>query len=119
MYINVKLLIAFLLVPQSSPLFRVPLLPGDGAKVFYLKMVDEDADGTDEGRLIAFATWKLLEAPKTSDSDKGTPPPGMNHSLTTMIDDNLGEMRNRVSQGRECFCESAKHRPIPYNWTTC
>lgn len=91
---------------------------GGSTKQVYLKVVEPHANGTEDGEMISFASWELPDdssAPKTSGGIKGIPPPGMNRAFINVAGFLMEEMRDRVLNGRRCFCEFAGYLPKDYD----
>lgn len=111
------------LADQYPHLISHALAAGDDAKKVYLKVVAQHAnDNTEEGEMISFAVWELPDddmAPKDSGGIRARPPPGINRAFQRMICNELENMRNRVVNGRKCFCKSTNQRPTFSNWMAC
>lgn len=75
-------------------------------KHIYLKVVEQNANGTEEGEMISFASWELPDdgnAPKTSGGITGLLTPGMNRAFIDEASFLMEDMHDRVLNGRKCL----------------
>ena len=75
----------------------------------YLKVVDSDIDGgSGEGAMIACADWISWVngfKPRFFPDLRSRMPLGMNVDFTIISSEAINAMRNRVLQGKRCFCK--------------